>query len=323
VLDWEFFFSMWFCVLTIRAFSLAIFFLSCLVYFSHPLQRSPEDLQQLLAWYKIRDTMFGQNYVKQSKKKPLGLSAVCEHPEAVWLTKLFAGRNINNYEDVVEVFRSCESDLRALYFAGLISGSFDDIRRAADLGDAYAQAMMATAEQMEGQECFRWAEKSVAQGERDGFYWLGFCHEDGHGCEKNVERAKENFLIAAELGHVHAMLCFGKLLDKSDPQRFVWLGKARVDGMMPSLFLDEMAEQIRNFSSGMGLANVVFAIGRALKGHIDNEKREIFRNNYKFDRRIGFANQALYCLISRCPRVEERVEIFISTPLIKKYSPFI
>jgi hypothetical protein len=32
-------------------------------------QRSPEDLQQLRAWYKIRDTLLGQNDVKQDIKK--------------------------------------------------------------------------------------------------------------------------------------------------------------------------------------------------------------------------------------------------------------
>jgi hypothetical protein len=72
-------------------------------------QRSPADLQQFLAWYKIRDTFFGQNNVEQDSKKALKFASVCEHPNAVWLTKLFAGR------DVVPVkrrgvFLGCEKD---------------------------------------------------------------------------------------------------------------------------------------------------------------------------------------------------------------------
>jgi hypothetical protein len=53
-------------------------------------QRSPQDLQQLLAWYKIRDTLLGENHVEQDIRKALELASVCEHPHAVWLTKLLA-----------------------------------------------------------------------------------------------------------------------------------------------------------------------------------------------------------------------------------------
>jgi hypothetical protein len=59
-------------------------------------------------------------------------------------------------------------------------------------------------------------------------------------------------------------------------------------------FLDEMVDQMLNFNNGAGHASVVFAIGRALKGHVDNEKRTIFVNGYKFDTLIGPANQALH-----------------------------
>jgi TPR repeat protein len=74
-------------------------------------------------------------------------------------------------------------------------------------------------------EDFRCAVKSVAQGERVGFYNLGHCYRDGSGCGEDLERAKENFLVAAELGHVHAMVCVGRLVDKDDPRRFVWFGR--------------------------------------------------------------------------------------------------
>jgi hypothetical protein len=50
-------------------------------------QRSHEDLQQLVAWYKIRDTLFGANYAAQDIKKAIELASVCEHPNAVWLKK--------------------------------------------------------------------------------------------------------------------------------------------------------------------------------------------------------------------------------------------
>jgi hypothetical protein len=105
-------------------------------------QRSPEDLQQVIAWYKIRDTLFG-NWLKQNIKEALGLTSICEHPNAVWLTKLFGGREIAAREEARQVFLDCESDPRALCFAGLLGGDDDEIRRAVDLGDAFAQAWMA------------------------------------------------------------------------------------------------------------------------------------------------------------------------------------
>jgi hypothetical protein len=55
----------------------------------------------------------------------------------------------------------------------------------------------------------------------------------------------------------------------------------------------EMSDQIRNFSCGTGYANVVFAIGRALKGYINNENQTIFCDSFNFNAYIGHANQAL------------------------------
>jgi hypothetical protein len=76
-------------------------------------------------------------------------------------------------EEAREVFLGCENDSRALCCAFRLGGFFDEIRRkAADVGDAFAQAVMA--EQTNGDESFQ-----TAKGERDGFYWLGRCYEHG------------------------------------------------------------------------------------------------------------------------------------------------
>jgi hypothetical protein len=255
-------------------------------------QRSPEDLQQLRAWYKIRDTLFGHNWLEQDIKKAFNLASFCEHPNAVWLTTLFDGREVSTWEQAIQAFRGCENDARAVCFGGLLREAFAEIRRAADLGDAFAQAEMAG--RTNGQEQgFHWAEKSAAQGERDGFCYLGYCYRNGIGCQKDVHRANENFLIAAELGHVRTMICVGDLLDNDDPQRFVWFGRAAANGES-SFFLDEMRDQICNFNSGIGNAKIVFVIGRALKGHINNEKGTIFGEGYIFHNRINPANQALH-----------------------------
>jgi hypothetical protein len=254
------------------------------------LQRSSNGRQQLLAWYKIRDTLFGNNEARQDIKKALELAAVCEHPDAVWLTKLFGGRDVYTAKQARQVFLGCgKNDLKALAFAGLL-GQREDLQQAAELGDAYAQSQMGR--RTKGVERFQWAQKSAAQGERDGFWLLGRCYRNSIGCDENIERAKENFMIASELGYVVAMINSGLMIDKSDPQRFVWFGKAAVKKNAWQ-FLSEMEEQMQNFASGTVNAKVVFAIGRALKGHIDCEKQSIFGNGHNFDAYVVCANQAL------------------------------
>jgi hypothetical protein len=258
-------------------------------------QRSLHDVQQLLAWYKIRDMLLGQNCVQRDIRKALDLASVCEHPNAVWLTTLFDGRAVTSRKEARRVFLGYENDARALCFASLLGTAeeyYDHIGRAAELGDACAQAVLGG--QADEEECFRWAKQSAAQGERNGFYQLGHCYRDGIGCGKDTKRAKENFWDAIELGDVYAMAEYGSLLDKDDPQRFVWFGRAAAK-RFPHSFLREMSDQIRNFNCGTGHARVVFVIGRALKGHvINNKKRTLFRRSYEFDACIGPANEALH-----------------------------
>jgi hypothetical protein len=155
---------------------------------------------------------------------------------------------------------------------------------------------------LRSEERFRWAEK---QRERNALYWLGEWCRDGVGCEEDAERAQEIFLVAAELGHLDTMICFSALLDKNDPQRFVWLGKAAVGGYS-SEFMTRMVGQIREFSSATGHAAVVFVIGRALKGHIDNEKRTIFGEYYVFDSYIGPAIKLFFFTNFNCNRIEKQ-----------------
>jgi hypothetical protein len=100
-------------------------------------------------------------------------------------------------------------------------------------------------------------------------------------------------LSAAELGKVVGMYYCGKLLDKTDPQKFIWMGRA-APYLGAFTFLKETKEEMRNFIGGTGKANVVFVIGRALKGHVDLEKRLLFGRTYEYDSHICSAKQALH-----------------------------
>jgi TPR repeat protein len=253
------------------------------------------DVQQvqLLAWYGVRDSLLGENKVDQDLESAIELAAACEHPNAVWLTGLLAGHDVITPEELRLVFLGCETDPRAVCFASLLAqpAQLAKLLQCAELGDAFAQASVAW--RTNGYQRFVWAEKSAMQGERDGFFLLGRCMEDGEGCERSLEHAKENYLTAAKLGDLSGMVRYAKLCDKSDVQRYDWLGKAAEQRILSENLMEEMEEQVRCWNGGGHNARVMFAIGRAFHGHIDFKKRQIFGNSFLFKARLGPATQAI------------------------------
>ena len=141
-------------------------------------------------------------------------------------------------------------------------------------------------------ERFKFAQQAACQGERDGFLWLGRCFHDGEGCEKDLDKAKGNFLRASALCHVWAMRELGHLFGESDSQRWKWWGRAAVLGDS-WWFTSSFSEQVESFSSGSGSTAVMFAIGRALQGHVNEGAGTIFNSDDKFDPRISPAKQAI------------------------------
>jgi hypothetical protein len=132
-----------------------------------------------------------------------------------------------------------------------------------------------------------WAEKSCAQGERDGFFYLGRCFDD----EGDVEKAKQNYLVCANFGDCVAMICYGKLLHIDDPNRCKWLGKALVCGhRTTATFLSDLVKHMKCFDRGEGNNRVVFAFGRVLKGHVDVSDDQIFEvESFAFHVRLSLA----------------------------------
>jgi hypothetical protein len=89
-------------------------------------QLFPEDFQQLLVWYKIRDALVGQNLVEQNIKKALEFASVCEHPNAVWLTNLFDGRDVALLKRQEKFFFAVKK-IRELF--ALLVGLFGIVRK--------------------------------------------------------------------------------------------------------------------------------------------------------------------------------------------------
>ncbi len=255
-------------------------------------------LVELFKWLDVRDTFLGNNFKKQDITAALALARDCKHLDAVWLSSMFEGKNASTKEDAREVFLSIENDARALCFAWWLTDDrvldYSMLRRASEAGNAFACSTLC--DQVfygkEREEAFGLAQLASTQLERDGFYLLGLCLCEGRGGKKDFDLAKQNLLIAAELGDGWASDAYGRLLDGSDLSLWLWLGRAALRGY-PDSFLSYFSEQVKQFCSGFGNASVVFLIGRALKGNIDLEKKEIFGTHVYFDSLIDPANQAV------------------------------
>jgi hypothetical protein len=269
---------------------------------------SSDDLALKLAWYEIRDTLLGYNGKELDVKRALELASTCKHLDAQWLTCVCAGKDVKTYGEAKDhVFLAQgNDDARALCFGSAIGGSnVPRLRRSAELGFAFAQAQMCI--HTEGLERFTFASQAAAQGERDGFFHLGHCFERAVGCERDLEKAKENYFLAAKMEHVIVMICYGELLNESDPQRWHWLGLAAARGRAWN-FLFKFPKLVDRFESDPSLAPVVFTIGQALRGHIDDEKREIFGDGDYFEYRISQANEAIHFFASQCAAARKAVD---------------
>jgi TPR repeat protein len=251
---------------------------------------TPDELSLELDWLKARDTLLGENYEKQDVKRALELASASQHPKCQWLASLFAEKTVTTAEGARDVFLSEEKKSPAsLCFAALLVWDDALLLQSADLGYPFAQTKMA---RMIEEERLRFAKSAASQRERDGFFWLGHCYEFCFGCDKDLGKARECHLIAAQLGCVWSMSELGRLFDESDPQRWFWCGRAAVIGLADS-FLDSFSGVVDKFNSGSGNGDVVFQIGKALNGHVSAERRELFSYGYMFDDLIGPASSAI------------------------------
>lgn len=255
---------------------------------------TPKKLALDLEWYKLRDMLLGQNSVTQDVKKAIELAADCRHPDAVHLTELLAGKALTASNEASAFFleKTLDDDAMALCFAEMMTGcrKVKRLRRSAELGFAYAAAQMATYTNTKA-ERFSFASQAANNGERDGFCALGKHYEHIKGGD--LGKAKENFLIAAELGSVYSMLGFAHLLDSSNPLRWYWLGRAAMSGSCVDFIISFQFQVDKFLEPRSSQGAVVFAIGRALNGNVDIVNNEIFGIWGHHSSRIGPAVRAI------------------------------
>jgi hypothetical protein len=249
-------------------------------------------LSTLLEWYKIRDTLLGENQETQNVPLAIELASSCQHPDAVWLTEVFAGKGATSVDEAKNVFLSFgENDARSLVFAWVLGahGVHDrlaPLRRSAELGFAFGQAQMACFSR--ASERLRFAKLAAAQGERDGFYWLGRACCDDEG-SKDAGLALDMFKRAAELDHALGILTWASL--KAGDEQYYWLTRSAQKGF--GMFVPRLFEEVRKFLDGSGRGSRVFWIGKGVKGHVNYSKRTIFGASLNFLEHVSFANQAI------------------------------
>ena len=176
------------------------------------------------------------------------------------------------------------------------------------MGFAFAQAEYARrGAGTTGEEGFALALLSSLQRERNGLYELVICSQNGWGCDRDLSKAKENYLLAAKLNRVDAMVRYGQLLADKDPQRWHWWGLAASRGEAWA-FLPHFGSVVDRFNSDPSLAPAVFMIGRALKGHINAESKTIFGVDSHFDSYIGPANRAKAFFSFQCASTRAAVD---------------
>ena len=146
-------------------------------------------LVELFKWLDVRDTFLGTNEREQDITAALVLARECNHPDAVWLTSIFEGKDVLTKEGAREVFLSSQDDACALCFSWYLTDHrWNDLfvlRRASQMGNAFACSTLSAEVWGENkEEAFRLAQVAASQHERDGILWLGRCFRDGIGVKK-------------------------------------------------------------------------------------------------------------------------------------------
>jgi hypothetical protein len=203
------------------------------------------------------------------------LARVCRHPDAQWLCALFPDPGERLTEGLIEgVMETQGEDRRALFIISCLLRPTDPrkndlLRRSAGLGYAPAQAACFDDEDM--------LSKGVAHGNRHAMFSLGNLWLR----RGDTDRAMSLWKLAAQLGHSEAQWTYAERLPRTDPARYLWLGRSAAKGHFFALMRlrgDAVAlveTMGREYVPGV----LVFALGRALLGQVKESVKSALRSH--------------------------------------------
>lgn len=237
-------------------------------------QNIPLHIQ--LEWYKIRDMFCGVNGSKRNIPLALEMASKCTHPDAEWLSSTCAGHVTNTFQAKV-CFNLFPHDARAICFSWFSDLSYVapiiPLYHSATLGYPFAQASFAL-HTNDDTAAFKFAQLAAKNNERDGFYVLGTCYEQGIGCVVDLKSATTNFTFAANLNHSFAMSFLGSMFKDSDPKRWYWWG-LDVNRDEPGMFYLRFMRQVSLFFMGNRNNSAMFQIGKVLRGRVNMEAKQV------------------------------------------------
>lgn len=234
-------------------------------------------------------SLLGQNNHAQNVEHALDLASRCAHPEAVWLFHVASTRARTVPELIQCLNNTSRDDVRGAMYSTILRGDFAAFFWT-QLRTPFAmawKAKVACTEHYARENALAIAEAAVELGDRDAFFWLGHVWEKIVP-EPDIDRARHFYQKAAELNHALACSRLGRSFGEGDLRQVFWLGKAASLGER-DFFLLFLKRQITESASKA----VLYAVGRALKNHINVPKREIFGSSLYFDELKSFAVSAL------------------------------
>jgi hypothetical protein len=239
------------------------------------------ERSELIKWADALDILCPRGITPTTASCREGLlkARACAHPDALWLCSLFPVDEVT-LEHVLEVMNGQGNDPRALFVRSCASEEdADELRRAADLGYAPAQARLAFYHD-DMNERFRWAHMAASQDNRDGLYLIAECYDEALGCERNEAMSAAAFKSAAELGQVMAQCAHGDFaFAASDWRRYYWFGKSVLGGHYDAALclIDSVVDVIARFESG-GPGQSAFEIGSVFKVLLNIERQTVLED---------------------------------------------
>jgi TPR repeat protein len=265
----------------------------------------PDRLEQI-KWWNALDTVCGRSRLCPDVERGLQLARECRHPDAQWFASLFPAGVAVSTDHLRVVMLDHIDDVRALVIAyrlGMVD-SIEPLERAAELGYAPAQALLT--DYVPDVQRFVWAQRAVAQLDRDGLFQLAGCYVYGWGCEEDKDKATELYKCAAELEHVVAQYAVGVSYDSSKWERFYWCGRASTRGFRRRQFCIDVLEKLPSFERGE-MARILHTAAPAVrivivehKDHADEplaagEVKQLQRVLELHDAMLGRARRAMDC----------------------------
>ena len=238
---------------------------------------------EAIAFYKMRDLLFGDNYQQQNIPAALELAAQCTHPEAVWLTAIFKDKKVLNRFDAKHVLNTLPAEVgRTRYYIGGLtpdhSEGNDENSVAKSLGYIPAAVNKHWHPNPDNMQLY-WA--AAQYGERHGFYCYGivlqiFLKRERKQQNKSNPNPKQCFEIAHALGCVKSTLMLANYYHQFDICRWRYLTFAALHNAARDYLeqLDWVIPQEEEDISNN--AELCMFIGKTLNTHYKKHTRRIF-----------------------------------------------